>query len=171
MGRGCCKEVELDSCHRVSAAVLAPPSHSTASPPVPQPWHSPDKPSIPEMVLEFWRCLQWRLEPAGAAWSLEIPGGRGDGSPQPCPWERRIQGSTHTLRNYDISGKEAGPQWVAPPARAHTYHVPHTDWMLGSIYHTESTRKGMKLIFTSHNYIVIVSVYFCTKLTDAICMN
>lgn len=39
------------------------------------------------------------------------------------------------------------------------------------IYHTESTRKGMKLIFASHNYIVIVSVYFCTKLTDAICMN
>lgn len=31
----------------------APPSHSTDSPPVPQPWHSPDRPGIPETVLEF----------------------------------------------------------------------------------------------------------------------
>lgn len=29
----------------------------------------------------------------------------------------------------------------------------------------------MKLIFTSHNYIIIVSVYFCTKLTDTICVS
>lgn len=32
----------------------------------------------------------------------------------------------------------------------------------------EPTRKGMKLIFTSNNYIIIVSLYFCTKLT--VCM-
>lgn len=51
----------------------------TASPPVPQPWHSPERPSIPETVLEFWRCLQWRPELAGVAWSLERPGGRGEG--------------------------------------------------------------------------------------------
>lgn len=29
----------------------------------------------------------------------------------------------------------------------------------------------MKLLFTSHNYIIIVSVYFCTKLTDTICVS
>lgn len=47
---------------RMPAAVLAPPSHSEASPPVPWPWHSPDRLSIPETVLEFWRCLQQRPE-------------------------------------------------------------------------------------------------------------
>lgn len=96
----------------MSAAVLAPPSYSTASPPVPQPWHSPDRPSIPETVLEFWRCLQWRPELAGDP--RETWGERR--GPALGSW--RTQGPTRAPRNDDISGEEAGLQWAAPATSA-----------------------------------------------------
>ena len=57
---------------------------------------------------------------------------------------------------------------------SHNYHCSlyrHRPWALVRRvqgFSTQSTGKGMKLIFISRNYIIIVSVYFCTKLTDAI---
>lgn len=99
-----------------AAGLPAPPSHSKAFPPVPQPQHSPDRPSIPETVLEFWRCLQGRPERG----SCPAPGeasGRAEGSLQACPWELENSRTytSVTRRSDDILGEEAGPPWVHLP--------------------------------------------------------
>ena len=104
----CLPEGQLPQCRGCSQNVsscCAPPSPSTASPPVPQPWHSPDRPAF-----QRW---SWNSEDASAeakaGGSCLVPGEIGERRrvPSVLPSGAGTEGPTCTPRN-DIQDRRQG---------------------------------------------------------------